>query len=325
MKLAVVGATGEVGRTMIRVLEEQGVRPDSIRFFASSRSAGGSLQFAGHDFEIEELTPSAIRKGAFDYVLMSAGGAVSRRFAPIAVSAGAVVIDNSSAWRMSSSALLVVPEINGRLLRGYKGIIANPNCSTIQMVLSMNKLYEKWGIRSICVSTYQSVSGAGHRGICELEAQEKGSHEVNVFQTRIFRNVIPQIGDICENDFSEEEMKMVNEPRKIFGDPRIVCYPTTVRVPTLYSHCESILVETRSPFASLDEVREVLASQEHVTLCDDPVITSRDAEGSDQTYVGRVRSFDDTHVLYWNAADNVRVGAATNAVRILMRHMELNS
>lgn len=326
MKVAVVGATGEVGRTMVRVLEEQGIRPEVIRFFASAHSAGTTLDFAGSKVKVEELTKEWVPNGTFDYVIMSAGAAVSRWFAPIAAECGAVVIDNSSAWRMDDDKILVVPEINGDLLEGYKGIIANPNCSTIQMVLGFYKVHAKWGIKTIVVSTYQAVSGAGRRGMDELMAQEQGSNVCNKFAAPIWRNVVPQIDEFLPSGFTKEEMKMVNEPRKILRDSSIMSWPTTVRVPVLYGHSETVFVETRKPFGSIENLLEVMRTQENVIVSDKPVVTPAvDAAGTDMTYVSRVRSFDDTHFLMWNVADNVRVGAATNAVRILIKHADLNN
>ena len=325
MKVAVVGATGEVGRTMVRVLEEQGVRPEVIRFFASKKSAGQTIQFCGKPVTVEELTPEWVPQGTFDYVIMSAGAGVSRWFAPIAAERGAVVIDNSSAWRMDDDKILVVPEINGDLLEGYRGIIANPNCSTIQMVLGLYKVHAKWGIRTIVVSTYQAVSGAGRKGMNELTAQEKGSTVCEKFAAPIYRNVVPQIDEFLPNGFTKEEMKMVNEPRKILRDSSIMSWPTTVRVPVLYGHSESVFVETREPFGTIENLLEVMRTQENVVVSDKPVVTAAvDAAGTDITFVSRVRSFDDSHFLMWNVADNVRVGAATNAVRILLRHAEIN-
>ena len=325
MKVAVVGATGEVGRTMVRVLEEQGVRPEVIRFFASSNSAGKTVDFAGQKVVVEELTEEWVPEGTFDYVIMSAGASVSRWFAPIAASRGAVVIDNSSAWRMDPDKILVVPEINGDLLEGYKGIVANPNCSTIQMVLGFYKVHEKWGIKTIVVSTYQAVSGAGRRGMDELMAQEQGSTVCKKFAAPIWRNVVPQIDDFLPDGFTKEEMKMVNEPRKILRDDSISSWPTTVRVPVLYGHSEAVFVETKKPFGTIDDLLAVMRTQENVVVSDNPVVTAAvDAAGTDTTFVSRVRSFDDTHFLMWNVADNVRVGAATNAVRILLKHAALN-
>ena len=321
MKLAVVGATGEVGRMMVKVLEENKVRPDEVDFYASAKSGGSKLTFAEKEYEVKELTADAMKKG-YDYLLFSAGGSVSREFAPIAAEAGSVVIDNSSAFRMDEDVPLVVPEINGDLLKGYRGIVANPNCSTIQMVLGLSKIHELYGIRSIVVSTYQSVSGAGRGGMNELEAQMKGGTEAKKFGKQIHLNVIPKIGTLLDNGFTDEEMKMVNETRKIFRDPDISVWPTTVRVPVLYSHSEAVFVETRSPF-DLAGLADALKASEDVVYSED-LVTPRDGAGTDSVFVSRLRAFDDTRFLCWNVADNIRVGAATNAVRILLKHRELN-
>lgn len=325
MRMAIVGATGEVGRTVLRILDEQGVRPETIRLFASRRSAGTELNFAGRRILVEELTREWVPSGTFDYVIMSAGSELSDWFAPIAASRGAVVIDNSSRWRMDSKKLLVVPEINGDLLAGYRGIIANPNCSTIQMVLGLYKVHERFGLKIVVVSTYQAVSGAGRCGINELLAQEHGSTRCEKFTAPIHHNVVPQIDKFLGNGFTKEEMKMVDEPRKILRDNSIMFWPTAVRVPVLYGHSETVFAETCHPFGTIDDLLEVMREQEHVTLSAVPVVTPAvDAAGTDMTFVSRVRSFDNTHFLQWNVADNVRVGAATNTVRILLRHAALN-
>ena len=193
------------------------------------------------------------------------------------------------------------------------------------MVLGFYKVHEKFGIKTIVVSTYQAVSGAGRRGMDELLAQEQGSTECKKFAAPIFRNVVPQIDDFLPDGFTKEEMKMVNEPRKILRDDSIMSWPTTVRVPVLYGHSESVFVETREPFGTIENLLDVMRTQEHVVVSDHPVVTPAvDAAGTDTTFVSRVRSFDDRHFLQWNVADNVRVGAATNAVRILLKHAELN-
>ena len=322
MKLAVVGSTGEVGRMIIKILEEKSVRPEEVDFYASAKGAGSRLTFMGKEFEVKELTADAMKK-RYDYLLFSAGGAVSREYAPLAAEAGSVVVDNSSAFRMDEDVPLVVPEINGDLLKGYrKGIVANPNCSTIQMVLGLSKIHQTFGIRSVVVSTYQSVSGAGRGGMNELEGQMKGGSEAKKFGKQIHLNVIPKIGTLLENGFTDEEMKMVNETRKIFRDPDISVWATTVRVPVLYSHSESVFVETRKPF-DLASLADALKASENVVYSED-LVTPRDAEGTDSVFVSRLRAFDDTRFLCWNVADNIRVGAATNAVRILLKHKELN-
>lgn len=322
VKVGVVGATGEVGRTMVKVLEEFNVPVTELRLFASERSVGKEIEFKGEKFKVELLTEESM-KWKCDYLLFSAGASVSRKFAPIAAENGVTVIDNSSAFRMEKEIPLVVPEVNAHLLKGYTGIIANPNCSTIQMILSIYKLHEVYGIEEIFVSTYQSVSGAGHKGIEELLAQERGENVMKVFPKPIHRNVIPLIGDIQENLFSQEEMKMVNETRKILNDYSIRVYPTTVRVPVLYGHSEAIMVRLKKPYESLEKVREVIASGEDVVVTDD-LITPVDVAGKNETYVCRLRAADERSILFWNVADNIRVGAATNAVRILLKHAEMN-
>ncbi|ACR78836.1 aspartate-semialdehyde dehydrogenase [Kosmotoga olearia] len=322
MRIAVVGATGEVGNAMIRVLNERGLVNDDLVLLASKKSVGKKLKVDSREFTVKELTSEILRTG-FDYVLFSAGASVSREFAPVAAAAGAVVIDNSSAFRMDPAIPLVVPEINGALLKDYSGIVANPNCSTIQMVLSLYRVHRRFGIKTIVVSTYQAVSGAGRKGLNELFAQERGSEGTRIFADRIHRNVVPQIGDFLESGFTTEELKMINETRKILNDPEISIWPTTVRVPVLYGHSESIFVETKRPF-TIDSLKDELGRCEDVVLTNQ-LITPRQVAGDDLTYVSRVRSLDNTHFLIWNVADNIRVGAATNAVRILQKHRELNS
>lgn len=322
MKIGVVGATGEVGRTMLKVLEEFDVPVSEIRLFASERSVGKELTFKGESVKVELLTEDSM-KWKCDYFLFSAGASVSKRFAPIAAQNGVTVIDNSSAFRMEKDIPLVVPEVNAHLLKGYTGIVANPNCSTIQMVLSIYKLHEVYGVEEIFVATYQSVSGAGHKGIEELLAQERGEEVVKVFAKKIHRNVIPLIGDIQDNLFTQEEMKMVNETRKILNDYTIRVYPTTVRVPVLYGHSEAVMVRFKRPYASLEEVKKIIASGEDVVVTDD-LITPIDVAGRNETFVCRLRAADERSVMFWNVADNIRVGAATNAVRILVKHAELN-
>ncbi len=322
MKLAVVGATGEVGRMMVRILQDRNVEPKKVTFYASSRSAGSTVEFRGKRHVVQELTKKTMKE-EYDYLLFSAGAAVSREYAPLAAEAGSVVIDNSSAFRMREEVPLIVPEINGDLLKGYgKGIIANPNCSTIQMVLGLYKVHEQFGIRSIVVSTYQAVSGAGTSGMKELEEQMQGVIAPKKFVKQIHLNVVPQIGALLDNGFTDEEMKMVDETRKILRDPHIAIWPTTIRVPVLYGHSEAIYVETRHAF-TMPELTEALDGSENVIHTAD-MVTPIDVAGSDSVYVSRVRSFDGTHFLMWNVADNIRVGAATNAVRILLKHRELN-
>lgn len=323
MRIAVVGATGEVGREMLRQLELQDVRGE-VRAFASARSAGKKLPWRGGELTVELLDEVWPFDGVFDYVLLAAGGELSKRFAPRAAAAKATVIDNSSAWRGDPAVPLVVPKVNGGLLQGYRGIVANPNCSTIQLVLSLSEVYRRWGIKEIVVSTYQAVSGSGHRGIEELLAQEKGATEHKKFPAQIWRNVIPQIGGEGKDGFCEEEVKMIVEPRKIFGDGSIECWPTTVRVPVMYGHSESVFCRTARPFENLEEVREAMRQSPNVVWEDGLLTPLTHAPESDATFVGRLRSCGAGAFSFWNVANNIRVGAATNAVRILRRHAELN-
>lgn len=318
MRLAIVGATGEVGRMMLRKLEEEKISPKVIDLLASKRSEGKHLKFEARDLEVKELREGSFDKG-YDYVLFSAGATVSKHYAPMAAERGAVVIDNSSAFRSDAEIPLVVPEINGDILKGYGGIVANPNCSTIQMVLSLSGIYKSYGIKTIVVSTYQAVSGAGNKGIAELEEQERGDIRPSVFVRQIHRNVVPIIGDLLHSNFSTEEMKMVHETRKIFGDDSISVWPTTVRVPVVYGHSESVFCETVRPF-SLEDLRREIESSKDVVYSEER-LTPMEVAGSDLVFVSRLRGFDGNRFLFWNMADNIRVGAATNAIRIMKTHL----
>ncbi|QTA38785.1 aspartate-semialdehyde dehydrogenase [Thermosipho ferrireducens] len=316
MKIGIVGATGEVGRAMIKVLEDFKLQIDELRLFTSKKSTGRILTYKDIPIETETLTEEAMKE-KFDFLLFSAGASVSEHFAPIAAKHGNIVIDNSSAFRMNPEIPLIVPEINGYLLKNYKGIVANPNCSTIQMVLSLYKIHEKFGIEEIFVSTYQAVSGAGHKAIIEMEKQFRGEKINNVFPKQIAYNVIPLVGTINEDGFSEEEHKMINETRKILDDQSIQIYPTTVRVPVYYGHSESIVVKTKKEFDSLSNIIKTLKISENVIVTDE-IITPIEVAGSDLVYVSRLRTIDNSRFAFWNVADNIRVGAATNAVKILM-------
>ncbi|HUM76243.1 MAG TPA: aspartate-semialdehyde dehydrogenase [Fervidobacterium sp.] len=320
--VGIVGATGAVGRTMLAVLEESNVEIGEVSLFASERSSGQVMKFRGKDVTVETLSEEAMHRG-FDYLLFSAGGEVSRRFAPIAAASGTTVIDNSSAFRMVPEIPLVVPEINGHLLRNYTGIVANPNCSTIQMVLALYRVHDRYNLSEITVSTYQAVSGAGNKALKEYDAQLNGSNEVNVFAKPIAHNVIPLIGAL-KDDLSEEEWKMINETRKILNSRSIDVFPTTVRVPVRIGHSESVVARTLFPIMSKDDLIETISSGEDVVLQDD-IVTPLEIAGSDLVYVSRVRLFDAHTFALWIVADNLRVGAATNAVRILEKHLILNS
>jgi aspartate-semialdehyde dehydrogenase len=324
--VAVAGATGAVGNQMIACLEEMNFPVKSIRLLASARSVGRKLRFKGDLVEVQELKENSFK--GIDIALFSAGGGPSERFAPAAARDGCVVIDNSSAWRMDPQVPLVVPEVNPHAVAQYqqKGIIANPNCSTIQMVVALNPIHRRFGIRRIVVSTYQSVSGTGKKAIDELFNQTRAminflEVERSVYPHRIAFNCLPHIDKFLDNGYTKEEMKMVNETRKIMEDPAIGVTATTVRVPVFFAHSESVNVETRLPCPP-DEVRTLLASAPGVKLVDDPgrnlYPLATDAAGQDLTLVGRIRRDESVPngINLWIVADNIRKGAATNAVQI---------
>ncbi len=323
--VAVVGATGAVGGQMLECLEERNFPVGNIRCLASARSAGEVLEFKGKPVMVEELTRDSFE--GIDIALFSAGGDRSREFCPAAAAAGAVCIDNSSAWRMDPDVPLVVPEVNPHAIADYrkKGIIANPNCSTIQMVVALKPLHDYAGIRRVVVSTYQAVSGTGKKAIEELQKQvvslfQGKSPEVKVYPHQIAFNCLPQIDSFSDNGYTKEEIKMVNETRKILeADIRVTA--TTVRVPVFYGHSESVNIETEKKL-TVAKARELLAAAPGVELVDDPATSSYpmaiDAAGQDLTLVGRIREDEsiDNGLNLWVVADNIRKGAATNAVQI---------
>jgi len=323
--VAVVGATGAVGTQMIECLEERNFPVGNIRLLASARSAGQVLEFKGKSVLVEELKHDSFE--GIDIALFSAGGARSEEFCPAAAKAGAVCIDNSSAWRMDKDVPLVVPEVNPDAIADYKkkGIIANPNCSTIQMVVALKPLHDFGTIKRIVVSTYQAVSGTGKKAIDELRLQAgellNGRPTKNeVYPHRIAFNCLPQIDSFLDNGYTKEEMKMVNETRKIMG-AEIKTTATCVRVPVFYGHSESVNIETEKKI-TVDKARELLGVAPGVELVDDPAAgeypMALDAAGADLTLVGRIR--EDASVAnglnLWIVADNIRKGAATNAVQI---------
>ncbi|MCL1808484.1 MAG: aspartate-semialdehyde dehydrogenase [Clostridiales bacterium] len=318
--LAIVGATGLVGSTFLQVIEERGFPFGSLHIMASAKSAGKTVTFMGKGYVVEELTERSFDKPV-DIALFSAGGEVSKEFAPVAVRGGAIVVDNSSAWRMDENVPLVVPEVNPGDILWNKGIIANPNCSTIQAVVCLKPLYDRYGIKRVVFSTYQAVSGSGVKGIADLENGLTGSVETTAYAHPIAGNCLPHIDAFLENGYTKEEMKMINETRKILGDGSIAITATTVRVPVFNSHSESLNVELKKPF-DIEEVKALLASSPGVVLKDDPENSvyplARDASGRDEVFVGRVRrDFSVENGLnLWVVADNVRKGAATNAVQI---------
>jgi aspartate-semialdehyde dehydrogenase len=330
--VAVVGASGAVGARMIRLLEERSFPVASIKFLASARSAGQSIVFRGESHPIREL--SADQFSEVDIVLSSTPASISREWSPRAALAGAVVVDNSSAFRMDPDVPLVVPEVNPQDIKNHRGIIANPNCSTIQMVVALKPLHDFARIRRIVVSTYQSVSGAGMKGIHELQSQAIASATnatpppPSKFAHPILANCIPQIDDFLPSGYTKEEMKMVNETRKIMGDASIDVSPTCVRVPVPLSHSESILIETERP-VSPDQAREIWSRSPGVTVIDDPTrnlypLAAR-AAGKDDVFVGRIRQdlARPNTLLFWCVSDNLRKGAATNAVQIAEKLLEL--
>ncbi len=329
-RVAVVGATGMVGRTFLKVLEERKLPVSEYVLFASARSAGQTLHFMGKDYVVQELNENAFDSG-FDLALFSAGGSTSAKFAPIAAAKGCVVVDNSSQWRMDPQVPLVVPQVNPQDLKWHKGIVANPNCSTIQAMVVLKPLLDRYGIKRVVFSTYQAVSGAGVKGWNDLQEGAKAYVEGTTYETQkfpqpIFSNCLPHIDVFLENGYTKEEMKMVNETRKILGVPDMRVTATTVRVPVFNCHSESVNVELEKPF-DLQELKEVLANAPGVIVKDDPsqeiYPTVLDADGRDETFVGRIRRDESVEngVNLWIVADNIRKGAATNAVEIAQELM----
>ena len=320
VNLAIVGATGMVGRTFLKVLEERNLPVEKYTLFASSRSAGTSLSFMGKEYDVKELNEDSFKNNDIDIALFSAGGNTSLNFSPIAASKGCVVIDNSSAWRMDPNVPLVVPEVNPQDILKHKGIIANPNCSTIQAVVSLKPLHDKYNIKRIVYSTYQAVSGAGVQGYNDLENGLRGEAPKK-FPHPIAGNVLPHIDVFEENGYTKEEIKMVNETRKILGNQNLRITATTVRVPVFNSHSESINIEFEKQF-DIEELKKVLSDAPGIIVQDDvksniyplPITVS----GKDEVYVGRIRRDEsvDSGVNLWVVADNIRKGAATNAVQI---------
>ena len=318
--VAVVGATGLVGRTFLEVLAEYNFPIKNLVLYASKRSAGSKVNFKGKDYEVVELTKDAFDD--IDIALFSAGGGVSKEYAPIAASKGAIVIDNSSAWRMDENCALIVPEINIEDAYSKSKIIANPNCSTIQSVLPLQALKEKFGIKKVVYTTYQAVSGSGQKGVNDLERCLKG--EKNEFYPYdISKTCIPEIDEFLDNGYTKEEMKMVNETRKILHQDDIMVSATCIRVPVASCHGVMMQVELKNPF-TLEEIKEALAKQEGIVLYDDPknhiYPNSLIAKGQDKVYVGRIRKdlANENSILLYCVADNIRKGAAGNAVQIAL-------
>lgn len=323
---AIVGATGLVGSTFLKVLEEKKLPIDTYTLFASSNSKGKKIKFMEKEYIVEELTETSFDNNRFDYALFSAGGKTSEIYSPIAAKNGCIVIDNSSAFRMKGDVPLVVPEVNPEMIFKNKGIIANPNCSTIQAVVALKPLDDRYTIKRVIYSTYQSVSGAGIKGINDLENTSRGL-DAEKFEYKIYNNCLPHIDVFLENGYTKEEMKMIEESRKILGLPNLNITATTVRVPVKNCHAESINVEFENEF-DIEELKQLLNKSEGIVVLDDisrniyPINTFVDTK--DEVFIGRIRrDFSVKNgINMWVVADNVRKGAATNAVQILEKLVE---
>jgi aspartate-semialdehyde dehydrogenase len=319
MKVAVVGATGLVGTKMLQVLEERNFPVSELIPVASEKSVGKEVIFKGKPYKVVSVADAIAAKPAV--ALFSAGGSTSLATAPLFAEAGITVIDNSSAWRMDPTKKLVVPEVNGKVLTANDKIIANPNCSTIQMVLVLKPLHDKYRIKRVVVSTYQSVTGTGVKAVNQLMNERKGVEGEMAYKYPIDLNVIPQIDVYTDNGYTKEEMKMVNETKKIMGDDSIRVTATTVRIPVMGGHSESVNIEFENDF-DLAEVRQLLAAAPGVVVEDDPANQvypmPLNAHDKDETFVGRLRR-DETQpntLNCWIVSDNLRKGAATNAIQI---------
>lgn len=319
MRIAVVGATGLVGGEMLKVLAEFDLPVSELYPVASERSAGKKIEFKGKQYEVITLQTAVELKP--DIAIFSAGGGTSLEWAPKFAEVGTFVIDNSSAWRMDPTKKLVVPEINGNQITADDKIIANPNCSTIQMVLALNPLQKKYGIKRIVVSTYQSVTGTGKAAVDQLMAERKGEEAEKVYPYQIDMNVLPHIDVFQDNGYTKEEMKMIKETKKIFSDDSIQVTATTVRLPVMGGHSESVNVELKKEF-DVDTIRKEIAAQDGVEVQDDPKNNIYPmplmAWRKNEVFVGRIRRDDSqpNTVNMWIVADNLRKGAATNAVQI---------
>ncbi len=333
-KLAIVGATGVVGRTVLKVLEEKKLPISEYVLFASKRSCGTKLHFMGKDYEVRELTETSFDEG-FDFAIFSAGGDTAKKFAPIAASKGCIVVDNSSAFRMEKDVPLIVPEVNSEEIKNHRGIIANPNCSTIQAVVALKPLDTKYHIKRIVYSTYQAVSGAGSKGIFDLENgihdfENKQDYALQKFPYPIFNNCLPHIDVFLENGYTKEEEKMINETRKILKRPDLKITATTIRVPVFNSHSESINVEFEKDF-DLKELVLTLKNAPNVIVQDDvknniyPLATN--ATGHDEVFVGRIRRDESikSGINLWVVADNIRKGAASNAIQIVEKLIDFDN
>ena len=320
-RLAMVGATGLVGRTVLKILEEKDLPVYEYVLFSSKKSAGKIINFKNKDYSVRELTEDSFVKEHFDFAIFSAGGSTSLKFSPIAVSNGCTVIDNSSAFRMNEDVPLIVPEVNPEDIKLNKGIIANPNCSTIQAVLPLKCLHDKYKIKRIVYSTYQAVSGAGINGIKDLENGIKGLKNKK-FPHPIFNNCLPHIDVFLDNGYTKEEEKMINETRKILHAPNLPVTATCVRVPVFNCHSESINVELENDF-ELENIIKELSYFPNIKVLDNtneniyPLASN--CSGHDEVFIGRIRRDESVKfgLNLWVVADNIRKGAATNAIQIL--------
>ena len=319
MKVAVVGATGLVGSAMLKILEERNFPVTELIPVASEKSVGNKVMYKGKEYSVVSADTAIAMKPAL--ALFSAGGSISLELAPKFAAVGCRVVDNSSAWRMKEGVKLVVPEVNGHALTKDDYIIANPNCSTIQMVMVLNPIHLKYGIKRVVVSTYQSVTGTGQKAVKEMLDQRAGGNGFGVYPHRIDLNVIPHIDVFQDNGYTKEEIKMTQETCKIMGDSSIGVTATTVRVPVMGGHSESVNIELKHDFQESD-IKELLSNQSGVVVIDNPAMNGYpmplDAEGKDEVFVGRIRrDYSQPNTLNcWIVADNLRKGAATNAVQI---------
>ncbi len=320
--VAIVGASGLVGRTMTKVLEEHNFPVDNIKFLSSKRSAGSEICFNGVNYLFEELTTESFAN--IDFAIFSAGSSISKEFAPIAVQNGCIVIDNSSYWRMHENVPLVVPEVNPDDLKLHKGIIANPNCSTIQLAIALKPIAEKYGLKRVVCSTYQSISGAGQKGVDKLMAEISGDGPDDKYEIA-FSTMFHQFED---NGFTQEENKMVNETRKILHNESLPLAITCVRLPILGGHCESVNLELVKEFA-IDEIFDLYQNSEGIIVIDTPseneYPTPETVSGKDEVFVSRIRKDNSVEngLYLWIVADNLRKGAATNAVQIAEKMIEM--
>lgn len=318
MKVAIVGATGMVGNVMLQVLKEQGFKYEELLMVASEKSAGNKMNYEGKDYTIKSLSQAVAEKP--NVAIFSAGGETSLEWAPKFAEVGCVVIDNSSAWRMDPTKKLIIPEINGDLIGREDKIIANPNCSTIQMLLALAPLHKKYQVKRVVVSTYQSITGTGVKAVQQMENERVGVEGEMAYHYPIDKNCIPQCDSFLENGYTKEEMKLTNETKKIL-DPTISVTATAVRVPVVGGHSEAINVTFEKDY-DLNEVRELLMNQAGVTVLDNPASFEypmpKYAEGKNDVFVGRIRRDESlaNTLNMWVVADNLRKGAATNAIQI---------